>query len=58
MVPIFTSQDIHREALAALTFLQQALEAERASRELVARVADFLRKSEHDPELRFEAQSP
>jgi len=57
LVPIFTSQDVHREALAALTFLQQALEAERASRELVARVAEFLRRSEHDPELRFEAQS-
>ncbi|MBW8876215.1 MAG: tetratricopeptide repeat protein [Acidobacteria bacterium] len=58
MVPVFASRHIHREALAGLTFLQQALEAERASRELVARVADFLRRSEHDPELRFEAQSP
>lgn len=53
MVPIFTSQYIHREALAALTFLRQAVEAEQASRELVVRVAEFLRKSEHDPELRF-----
>jgi tetratricopeptide (TPR) repeat protein len=57
LVPVFASRHIHREALAALTFLQQAVEAERASLEVVAQVADFLRKSEHDPELRFEAGS-
>lgn len=56
MVPIFTSRHIHREALAALTFLRQAVEAEQASLEVVARVADFLRKAEHDPELRFETE--
>lgn len=56
MVPIFTSRHIHREALAALTFLRQAVEAEQASLEVVVRVAEFLRKSEHDPELRFETE--
>ncbi|MEA2602759.1 MAG: MalT-like region [Acidobacteriota bacterium] len=56
MVPIFSSRHIHREALAALTFLRQAVEAEEASLEILVRVADFLRKSEHDPELRFEAR--
>jgi tetratricopeptide (TPR) repeat protein len=56
MVPIFTSRHIHREALAALTFLRQAVEAEQASLEVVVRVANFLRKAEHDPELRFETQ--
>jgi tetratricopeptide (TPR) repeat protein len=55
MVPIFTSRHIHREALAALTFLRQAVEAEKASLEVVVRVAEFLRKSEHDPGLTFEA---
>lgn len=55
LVPIFTSRHIHREALAALTFLRQAVEAEQASFEVLARVAEFLRRSEHDPELRFEA---
>lgn len=54
MVPIFTSRHIHREALAALTFLRQAVDAEQASLEVVVRVADFLRRAEHDPELRFE----
>lgn len=54
MVPVFTSRHIHREALAALTFLRQAMETEQASLEVVVRVADFLRKAEHDPALRFE----
>lgn len=54
MLPIFSSLQIHREALAALTFLRKALDAERASFELVSRVARFLRRAKHDPELRFE----
>lgn len=54
MLPIFTSHQIHREALAALGFLRQALEAEQASLELVTRVAAFLKRAEHDPDLRFE----
>jgi tetratricopeptide (TPR) repeat protein len=55
MIPIFSSLHIHREALAALSFLRQAVEAERASLEVVARVASYLRRAQHDPELRFEA---
>jgi tetratricopeptide (TPR) repeat protein len=54
MVPIFSSLNIHREALAALAFLRQAVEAERASAELVASVAAFLRRAQHDPALRFQ----
>lgn len=53
MVPIFSSLQIHREALAALTFLTQAMEAERASLELVNGVAAYLRRARHNPELRF-----
>jgi len=55
MLPIFTSLQIHREALAALSFLQQAMESERASLDLVTAVVDFLRRAQHRPELRFEA---
>jgi tetratricopeptide (TPR) repeat protein len=55
MVPIFSSLHIHREALAALAFLRQAAEAERASLEVVTRVASYLRRAQHDPGLRFEA---
>ena len=53
MLPIFSSLQIDREALAALSFLQKALKTEQASVELVSRVADFLRRAEHDPGLRF-----
>jgi tetratricopeptide (TPR) repeat protein len=56
MVPIFASRHIHREALAALTFFRQAVEAERAGAELVARVAAYLRSAEGDPGLQFEAE--
>lgn len=54
MVPIFSSLHIHREALAALAFLKQAVEAEYATVDLVSRVACYLRKAQHDPELRFQ----
>jgi len=54
MVPIFSSLHIHREALAALAYLKQAAEAERATLDLVTRVASYLRKAQHDPELRFQ----
>ena len=54
MVPVFASQHIHREALAALAFFRQAVEAERASAGLVATVAAYLRRAEGDPALRFE----
>ena len=54
MVPIFSSLNIHREALAALAYLKQAAEAERASLEVVRNVADYLRRAQHDPALRFE----
>jgi len=54
MIPLFASRHIHREALAALSFLQQALEAENATLDLVTRIACYLRKAQHDPELRWE----
>lgn len=54
MLPIFSSLQIHREALAALSFLRQAIESERASLGLVTAVAVYLRHAQHRPELRFE----
>lgn len=50
---IFSSRQIHREALAALSFLQQAVMAERATQELVTGVAAFLKRLQTDPELFF-----
>lgn len=55
MLPIFTSRHIHREALAALMFLKQAVETERLSIEVVTGIADFLRRAESDPSLTFKA---
>lgn len=55
MLPIFSSLQIEREALVALAFLRQALDAEEASVEVVSRVADFFRRAQYDPALRFEA---
>jgi tetratricopeptide (TPR) repeat protein len=52
--PVFASKGIHREALAALLFLRQAIAAERASFDLVTRIAGYLKRAQHDPELRFE----
>ena len=53
IVPVFASRHIHREALAALAFFQRAVEAERAGVETVTRVAEYLRKARHSPELQF-----
>ncbi|HSS48871.1 MAG TPA: hypothetical protein VLX28_07990, partial [Thermoanaerobaculia bacterium] len=54
MVPIFSSLHIHREALAALAYLKQSVETERASLALVNGIAAYLRRAEHDPSLRFQ----
>jgi len=50
---IFSSRQIHREALAAFSFLQQAALAERASLELVIGVATFVKRVQGDPNLTF-----
>lgn len=53
LLAIFASRQIHREALAALAFLQQAAVAEQASLEMVTGVAAFLKRLQHDPSLSF-----
>lgn len=58
MLPIFHSRDVHREAVAALLVLQQAITAERASLSLVREVASFLEEARENPRRRFEATSP
>ena len=54
MVPIFSSREIHREALAALSYWRQAVEAEEVCVQLGAGVAAFLKRARHNPELRFQ----
>ncbi|MDP9121385.1 MAG: hypothetical protein M3O15_08470 [Acidobacteriota bacterium] len=56
MVSIFSSLQIHREALTALLFLCQAAQAEALSLEMVTGVASYLRQARHQPELRFQLQ--
>jgi pentatricopeptide repeat protein len=62
IVPVFSSRQVHREALAALAFWKQAVETETARREriadIVADVASFLKRARYDPELRFTAPAP
>lgn len=52
--PIFSSREIHREALVALTLWYQAVQRETASSKLVDEVASYLKRSRYNPELRFE----
>jgi hypothetical protein len=58
MMPVFSSRQIHREALAALLYWTQAVETETAREriaELAASVAAFLKRARYDSELRFTA---
>jgi tetratricopeptide (TPR) repeat protein len=50
---VFSARQIHREALAALSFLRQAALAEQASLEVITAVATHLKKLRFDPELPF-----
>ena len=54
MLWIFRSQGVHREALAALEVFCDAVRRDAATVELARRVALFLRRAQHDPDLRFE----
>lgn len=51
---IFQAEGIEREALAALRLFYEAAEKEAATVELTRRMASFLYRAQHDPELRFE----
>lgn len=52
---IFRSQDVPREALAALLFFQKAAEREQATATLAREIAAFLGKLRSDPGLRFDS---
>jgi len=53
MYAVFESQDIHREALAALLLFQQAAREERLTVERVEGFIRYLRKARMNPKLRF-----
>jgi tetratricopeptide (TPR) repeat protein len=54
MLQVFKSQGVHREALAALEVFCKAARQESATVALARRVARYLYRAQHDPELRFE----
>jgi len=54
MAPVFKSKGVHAEAQKALALFRRAVEMETATPELAGRVAGYLRRAQHDPELRFE----
>ena len=54
MMWIFSSQEVHREALAALRLFFEAARNEAATAKLARKVSQYLYRAQHDPELRFE----
>lgn len=53
VLDIFRSRCIHREALVALSILQQAAQAEQAGQTLIREVVRYLRQARNHPDLRF-----
>ncbi|HEX5718944.1 MAG TPA: hypothetical protein VF179_22470 [Thermoanaerobaculia bacterium] len=53
MLPIFRSQDVHREAVAALVLFQEAVREEQISAAFVREIAAYLDAARTDPTLRF-----
>ena len=53
MLPIFQSQLIHREAVAALIVFREAVAMRGANVSLIRDVAHFLRDAQRDRTLRF-----
>jgi len=54
MLPIFRSQDLHREAIAALIVFQQAVRMERMSSDFLREIRHYLERARKDHRLRFE----
>lgn len=54
MVPIFRSQNVHREALAALSLFRRAAEREVVTRAFARKLLLYLHKARHNSALRFQ----
>jgi tetratricopeptide (TPR) repeat protein len=54
IVAVFRAQQVHSEVLAAVILFQKAAEQERVTIELTRRLAEYLRRAQHDPTLHFE----
>jgi tetratricopeptide (TPR) repeat protein len=53
MTPIFHTQGVHREALAALKLFCEAAEKELATVEFARQMVEYLYRARHNPALRF-----
>lgn len=56
-IAVFRALRVHREALAALALLEDAVQSGATTAALLEEVSDFLRRAEKDPTLRFEPQA-
>ena len=54
MEPVFRAEGVHANAQKALALFRRAVEWEAATPELAGRVAHYLRRAQHDPNLCFE----
>jgi tetratricopeptide (TPR) repeat protein len=53
MLSVFLSQDVHRQAAAALAVFQRAAELDEATPFLLEEIATYLRRARRNPRLRF-----
>ncbi|MFY9823603.1 MAG: hypothetical protein WAM82_19630 [Thermoanaerobaculia bacterium] len=53
MISVFLSQDVHRQAAAALAVFQRAAELDNATPFLLEEIAAYLRRARRNPRLRF-----
>lgn len=53
MHTIFSAEDVHREALAALAFFEEAVRQDRATVEVLEDLAAYLKRARSNPTLRF-----
>jgi hypothetical protein len=53
MHPVFESQEVHREALAALLLFQQAAREERLTADRIETFIGYLKRARTNPSLRF-----
>ncbi|MEA2603399.1 MAG: Soluble attachment protein [Acidobacteriota bacterium] len=58
ILPIFQSQDVHREALAALRLFQEAARQEQLTVQVVRDYVRYLREARTDPALPFQPAQP
>jgi tetratricopeptide (TPR) repeat protein len=58
IIPIFQSQDVHREAVAALRLFQEAARQEQLTVQVVREYVKYLREARTDPALPFQMAQP